>query len=121
MGVSTSSLKKGENIFGDDWAKYYSEISGTEIPRDAMVRPHAHHKAQKKGGNAAGALNREILREVNINPELSRHNLTWAPNVTGQHGVAPQTELLKMLIEVRGNRDGVIDVLRQWDDISRSR
>ncbi|WP_027710368.1 hypothetical protein [Zooshikella ganghwensis] len=119
--IHHGSLKKGENIFGDDWAKYYSEISGTEIPRDAMIRPHAHHKAEKKGGLAAGALNRQILQEVNINPELSRHNLTWAPNVKGQHGFSPQSELLKMLLEVRGDRNGVIKVLRQWDEISKSR
>ncbi|WP_299495139.1 hypothetical protein [uncultured Shewanella sp.] len=119
--IHHGSIKKGKNIFGDNWKKYYSEISGTSIPKGEMRKPHAHHKVEKKGGRSVGERNRELLREVNIDPELSKHNLTWAPNVKGQHGIYPQTQLYEKLLKVKGDRQGMIKVLKEWDDISKSR
>lgn len=119
--IYQGSLQRGENIWGNDWARYYTEISGTPIPRGQMVRPHAHHLAEKVGGGSAGALNREILEEIGINPLLSKHNITWAPNVAGQHGFGPQSELLRRLLPVRGDRAGVVRVLGEWAEISRAR
>lgn len=119
--VHHGSLTKGANIWGDDWARYYSEISGTTIPRGSMTRPHAHHQVEKIGGGAPGVLNRAILEEVGISPLLSRHNLDWAPNVAGQHGAGPQRQLLEALLPVRGDRTGIIDVLSNWKSISTNR
>ncbi|MFL7026819.1 RHS repeat-associated core domain-containing protein [Enterovibrio norvegicus] len=118
--VHHGSLKKGENIWGDDWGRYLKEISGTEPP-PGMNRPHAHHMVEKAGGKQAGQLNRMLLSEVGIDPLLSKHNLTWAPNVTGQHGYAPQLELSKKLIAVRGDRNGILNVLREQREVSASK
>ena len=108
------SLEKNENIFGGgkDWGKYWSEVSGTTHPGDPM---HAHHLVEKVGGGVAGAENRTILQEVGINPNLQRENFTWAPNkVKGQHGQIPQAELNRRLQPVRGNKEGIEQVLKEW-------
>jgi hypothetical protein len=52
---------------------------------------------------------------------LNRENLTWAPNITGQHGAIPQGQLLEMLSLVRGDRDGIVNVLQQWAEIAKAR
>lgn len=76
---------------------------------------------EKAGGKQAGQLNRMLLSEVGIDPLLSKHNLTWAPNVTGQHGYAPQLELSKKLIAVRGDRNGILNVLREQREVPASK
>ncbi|MFT5584203.1 MAG: hypothetical protein ACI9VR_001788, partial [Cognaticolwellia sp.] len=122
--VEHGSIVKGENPFGggEGWRRYYEEISGRPFPTtDEMVRPHAHHLAEKVGGGPSGAMNRQILEEVGIDPLLSRHNLEWAPNVAGQHGAGPQGELLMLLLPVRGDRAGVIRVLGEWRAVARAR
>ena len=116
--VYQGSLERGENLWGDNWKRYYEEISGTEYPGGTS---HAHHLVEKKGESVVAEQNRQILREVGIDPYLARENLTWAPNVVGQHGLTPQRQLLQMLSPVRGNREGIIGVLRQWSDIAKSR
>jgi hypothetical protein len=114
--VHHGSLKKGSNIWGDDWGRYYSEISGTDIPG---LPSHAHHLVQK---GKAGLANQAILNEVGIDPLLSRHNLTWAPlNARGQHGRVPQAQLNALLDDVRGDRAEVISVLQEWATISKER
>lgn len=118
--IHQGSLQKGENIWGEDWSRYFREISGTQPPND-MTRPHAHHLVQKRGGGAPGVLNRTILEEAGINPLLSRHNFGWAPNIAGQHGAVPQGELLQALLPVRGDRAAIINVLSEWRAISAGR
>ncbi|PSU93789.1 hypothetical protein C0W35_11325 [Photobacterium kishitanii] len=108
------------NIWGNDWKKYLKEISGTESPPE-MKRPHAHHMVEKVGGKQAGQLNRMLLSEAGIDPLLSKHNLTWAPNVAGPHGYAPQLELFKKLIVVRRDRNGILNVLREQREVSTSK
>ena len=105
--VYQDSLKRGENPFKGNWKKYYEEISGTSYPGDPS---HAHHLVEKGSNSAAAVSNRVILREVDINPLLSRHNLTWAPNkVVGQHGTVPQQQLNDMLTPFRGDRTKIIN------------
>lgn len=116
--VYQGSLKRGENIWGDNWKKYYEEISGTTYPGQPS---HAHHLVEKVGRGPFSATNREILSEVGINPLLARENLTWAPNVAGQHGTGPQRELMERLQEVRGDKDAIIEVLQDWAEIAKSR
>lgn len=117
--IHHGSLKRGSNLWGENWKKYYEEISGIKFPGSPN---HAHHLAQKLGGGEFGALNRQILEGVNINPLLSRHNLTWAPNgVIGQHGLIPQGQLYEMLSRVSGDRSGVKRVLQEWAIISKNR
>lgn len=116
--IYQGSLKRGENLWKGDWKKYYEEISGTQYPGPPS---HAHHLVEKGSSSPAAIENRKILEEVGINPLLSRDNLTWAPNITGQHGAIPQGELLDKLSSVRGDKDGIIDVLKQWAKISGSR
>ena len=116
--IHHGSLKRGSNLWGEGWKRYYEEISGIKFPGKPQ---HAHHLVEKIGGLEMGSLNREILEEVNINPLLSRHNLKWAPSVTGQHGLNPQAQLNQLLQRVRGDRKGVIKVLQQWGEISKGR
>jgi YD repeat-containing protein len=111
--VYQGSLKRGSNPWGGDWKKYYEEITGTTAP-DGMINPHAHHLVEKGGKSLAAQTNRQILEEVGIDPWLSRENFTWAPNVTGMHGTIPQTRLMNMLKPVRGNPEGINQVLQQW-------
>ena len=116
--VYQGTLKRGSNPWGGNWKKYLEEISVSEYPG----RPqHAHHLVQKVGGGAAGARNRELLREVGINPLLGRENLAWAPNIKFQHGRNPQADLLAMLEPVRGNRVAIVEVLERWAEIARKR
>lgn len=110
------SLEKNKNIFettsGNGWGQYYAEISGTTHPGLPL---HAHHLVEKIGGGVAGSQNRIILEEVGINPQLDRINFTWAPmNIKGQHGGMIQEVLNGRLKAVRGNREGIEKVLRDW-------
>lgn len=118
--VYQGSLKRGNNIFGvNGWRKYYEEISGITYPG---MPSHAHHLVEKASQSAAAIENRQILAEVGIDVRLYRENLTWAPNnVTGQHGGIPQGDLNDLLLPVRGDREGIIGVLRQWAEISAAR
>ncbi|WP_421849487.1 RHS repeat-associated core domain-containing protein [Marinomonas sp.] len=116
--VHQGSLKRGNNLWGGNWKKYYEEISGTDYPGSPS---HAHHLVEKASASDAAIDNRSILKEVGLDPNLSRENLTWAPNVAGQHGAGPQGELNKMLSEVRGNRTAIITVLSEWDKIAKAR
>ena len=116
--VYEGSLLRGDNLWKGDWKKYYEEISGTSYPGKPS---HAHHLVEKGGMSEAAIENRLILKEVGINPLLSRENLTWAPNITGQHGSIPQGQLLNKLLPVRYDRDGVIGVLNEWAEIARNR
>lgn len=116
--VYEGALARGENPFGENWKKYYEEISGTSYPGPPS---HAHHLVEKAGGGAAGETNRAILREVGIDPLLAKENLAWAPNVAGQHGIGPQTELMERLLTVRGDRDGIIEVLGEWAEVAKGR
>ncbi|RJG36791.1 hypothetical protein [Motilimonas pumila] len=77
---------------------------------------------EKDSTNTPAIDNRLILREVGINPLLSRENFTWAPNkVVGQHGSIQEQQLNDMLTPFRGDRAGVVDVLEQWAAISKAR
>jgi len=116
--VHQGSLKKGENLWGDNWKRYYEEISNTKYPGSPS---HAHHKAEKEGVSVEAAYNRKIVEEVGLSVRLSKENLTWAPNVAGQHGSVPQGELLNRLQAVRGDKAGVIRVLREWDEVVKGR
>jgi len=116
--IYQGSLKRGENMWGDNWKKYYEEISGTTYPGQPS---HAHHLVEKVGRGEFSATNREILREVGIDPLLARENLTWAPNVAGQHGTGPQRELMELLQPVRGDRDAIVQVLKDWAEIAKAR
>ncbi|UTV26478.1 hypothetical protein [Photobacterium atrarenae] len=107
--VYQGSLKRGENLWKGDWKRYYEEISGTQYPGQPS---HAHHLVEKGSSSPAAIENRSILEEVGINPLLNRENLTWAPNITGQHGAIPQGQLLELLAPVRGDRDEIINVLQ---------
>jgi hypothetical protein len=111
-------LRRGSLLWQDDWKRYYQEISNTKYPGGTS---HAHHLAEKLGPSAAAEENRTILREVGIDPHLARENLTWAPNVAGQHGSGPQGQLLVKLSAVRGDRAGVEGVLREWAEISKAK
>ena len=116
--IYLGSLERGENIWGNDWKKYYEQISGTTFPGPPY---HAHHLVEKRGGGEFGEINREILSEVGIDPFLARENLTWAPNVTGQHGADAQNELTERLLPVRGDKNRIIQVLKDWAEIARAR
>ncbi|WP_249314800.1 contractile injection system protein, VgrG/Pvc8 family [Pseudoalteromonas sp. S1727] len=112
------SLKSGKNMWGDNWKKYYEEISGTKYPGPPN---HAHHLVEKKGGGKYGVANRKILEDVGINPLLSRENFAWAPNIKGQHGLEPQAQLNEMLNTSQGNKKAILKVLEQWATISKGR
>jgi RHS repeat-associated protein len=118
--VHQGSLERGNNLWRNDWGKYYEEVSGTSHPGSPM---HAHHLVEKAGRSAEAAQNRQILREVGLDPTLSRENLTWAPNgVVGQHGSNPQGDLLQRLTPVRGDRGEIVRVLQdEWAPIAQGR
>ena len=56
-----------------------------------MKNHHAHHILLKRGnGKAQQELvkeGQEILREYDIDPIYGLENLTWAPNIKGQHHI----------------------------------
>lgn len=114
--VHQGSLARGENLWKTNWKRYYEEISGTEYPGGDS---HAHHLAEKGSHSPAAVENRQILSDVGLNPKLSRENLTWADNVTGQHGGPPQSQLLNKLRLARGDLDKVINALNEWAEIAK--
>ncbi|MEM9383909.1 MAG: hypothetical protein AAGA68_02540 [Pseudomonadota bacterium] len=116
--VYAGSLRRGDNLWGDNWKKYLEEISATTYPGPPS---HAHHLVEKVGRGEFSARSREILAEVGIDPLLARENLTWAPNVAGQHGTGPQRELMTRLEAVRGDRRSIIKVLEDWAVVSKAR
>lgn len=112
------SLEKDRNIFGkpgdENWKRYYEEISGTKMPD--IDNMHAHHLVEKAGaGNPENAMvNRAIIEEAGLNSKLSRENLAWARNIAGQHGSGRQGILRSRLEPVSGNKEAIIEVLKQW-------
>lgn len=70
-----------------DWTEYLEEQIG---PAPPMPRPHGHHVLFKKGiGPAQQALVEEgqtiLRRRAGIDPIWGLQNLTFAPNIAGQH------------------------------------
>lgn len=90
-------------------------------PPVGMNRPHAHHILPLKGiGPTQQALvreGREILQRYGIDPDVGLENLTWAPNVSGQHTTANVRALVEDLREasrIRGaDVEDILDVLER--------
>ncbi|GAA0398645.1 hypothetical protein GCM10009133_04360 [Cocleimonas flava] len=117
--IYEGSLQKGVNIWGNNWKKYYSEISGTDYPGPPS---HAHHLVEKGSTSPAAIANRQILEDAGINVQLHRENLTWAPNEAGIHGSTPQQALNSLLNDaIQGKTgqakiDAINDALRSWSE-----
>ena len=93
------------------------EDAGQFAPAD-MVNAHPHHILFKVGnGSAQQALvakGQGYLNAVGIDPILGVENLTWAPNVAGQHTLKTLTPLvddLRMANQLGASREQVAQIL----------
>jgi RHS repeat-associated protein len=99
------------------WGKYLrSKIGGA--PK-GMVKPHAHHILFKEGIGAEQkrlvAEGQAMLREAGIDPIKGVENLTWAPNIAGQHLTSTLKKLVDMLKELKAagaTREEFVKALR---------
>ena len=96
-------------------------------PPVGMDRPHAHHILPQRGiGPRRQELVREgraILEEHGIDPVEDAENLTWAPNVQGQHTTEKVEALVEDLRERNADpdvrREDIEEVLREHGEIAR--
>ena len=101
-------------------------------PPAGMANPHAHHILSQVGiGPAQQALVREgkrILEDHGIDPLHGPENLTWAPNVAGQHTLGNLEALMEQLRETNASelviREDIVRVLERHgtyaQDVGRS-
>ena len=95
-------------------------------PPAGMDRPHAHHVLPQKGiGPRQQELVREgraILEEHGIDPVEDVENLTWAPNVQGQHTTERVEALVGRLREVNADpeagKEEIVEVLEEYGEIA---
>jgi hypothetical protein len=93
-----------------------------------MVAPHAHHIVYKAGIGPLQALEamagRAILRRHGIDPIRGIENLTWAPNVKGQHTLANLRSVvgdLRAVDRAGGGYDEIVAVLQQHGELAARR
>ena len=98
-------------------------------PPPGMINPHGHHTLFQKGiGPRQQELVREgraILEKHGIDPIFGSENLTWAPNVKGQH----TTQALEPLVqELRqedatgiADRESISRILEKYGNIAADR
>lgn len=117
--ASTAAARQAAVEAGDLTAPDFGELTTTfHGPRPPdMEAPHGHHIVFKKGVGARQqaliAQAKEILERNGVDWYTGPHNLTWAPNVAGQHNIANVREVLQRLQAADGaGREAVIDALR---------
>ncbi|WP_405218984.1 hypothetical protein [Agrococcus sp. Ld7] len=109
-----AAVESGE-IPAPDFGRLTAEYHGR--PPADMEAPHGHHIVFKRGvgarQQAVAAQMKEILERNRIDWYTGPHNLTWAPNVAGQHNIANARAVLRNLQEADAlGRDAVIEALR---------
>lgn len=118
--AATAAARQAAVEAGDLTAPDFGELTttfhGARPP--GMEAPHGHHIVFKKGVGARQqaliAQAKEILERNGIDWYTGPHNLTWAPNVAGQHNVANVRAVLQRLQAADGDgRDAVIAALRE--------
>jgi len=100
------------------WGQYLKgKIGG---PPSDMVNPHAHHILFKSGNGAKqkGLVDegQEILRKHGIDPIYGTENLTWAPNVAGQHtanSLENVVDTLRAVDQAGGDQSDIVAALQQ--------
>jgi len=103
------------------------EDAGQFAPAD-MVNAHPHHILFKVGnGSAQQALVAEgqgYLKAVGIDPILGVENLTWAPNVAGQHTIGtlkPLISDLRAANALGASRSDIVDILARHGQLATGR
>ena len=114
--------KKPSGLFG----KHLFKIKG--YPKRRMQRPHAHHILFKGGrGKAQKALvkvGQKILLKHGIDPLWGKENLTWAPNIKGQHTIEVLREVvdeLEALDDAGCGYEEIAQVLDYHGDLAANR
>lgn len=95
---------------------------------EGMIEPHAHHILFKKGldeeQQALVREGQEILRRYDIDPIFGPENLTWAPNIKGQHTTQALKQVLKRLRaadQFGGTREDIVKALRDMGKVAAQR
>ncbi|MFA4840328.1 MAG: hypothetical protein WC580_01310 [Agrococcus sp.] len=117
--AATAAARQAEVEAGELTAPDFGQLTTTyHGPRPAdMDSPHGHHIVFKRGVGARQqaliAQAKAILERHGIDWYTGPHNLTWAPNVAGQHNVTNVREVLRRLEAADADgRDAVIAALR---------
>lgn len=125
-GITPGFSYTDEAINNFDYGAYLRTIDGP--PPTTMTRPHAHHVVFKNGiGEAQQALVREaqdIMRQYDIDPIYGPENLTWAPNVAGQHTIdtlRPLVDELRGAHQAGAPREFIEDILFRHSQLAARR
>ncbi|WP_438298543.1 hypothetical protein [Sporosarcina sp. FA15] len=124
--IDTIDADKDVNIDNFDFGKFLKKHK--DDPPEEMKNHHAHHILFKRGnGKAKQELvkeGQEILREYDIDPIYGLENLTWAPNIKGQHDITPLRNVVDKIKEVEnngGDRDDIVQILERLGRIAAQR
>ena len=116
----------GQHFDGFSYGTYLKGLKGAAP--DGMIDPHAHHILFKKGLGAGQQElveeGQDILRRVGIDPIYGVENLTWAPNIEGQHVTANLREVvdrLRDLDSVGAGYEDFVEALQELGDIAAQR
>ncbi|WP_082786616.1 T7SS effector LXG polymorphic toxin [Sporosarcina psychrophila] len=124
--IDTIDADKDVNIDNFDFGKFLKKHK--DDPPEEMKNHHAHHILFKRGnGKAQQELvkeGQEILREYDIDPIYGLENLTWAPNIKGQHDITALRNVVDKIKEVEnsgGDRDDIVQILERLGRIAAQR